>query len=317
MAGRAVRVGPVLLEDLSQGQVRRPAACRLVGQGRHAGRRGVRRVVEDDTREPGSARDGLRSQRVRRHCHDRRGGDHATLAAVGDGDPAKRDRCRRHFRRTGAVAVPRVQQLAAVAVVGVDQFQDRAVLDQNGLEQQQGLQHHVHAGPELCEVKVRVPLAVGHRGHDAFELQPLRGKAVAESLQTGVLQHALDLRPQHSGVAQGALGGQVEQGLVRNAAPQEKRQARRELEIVKLPGCLAGAGPLVKVEEARRRQSGRDSRLHAVGVGLSGFHPRSDVAGIALEEGVVNRPSKRPREEVAQGRFGHSAVGFRFRRRRE
>jgi len=114
-----------------------------------------------------------------------------------------------------------------------------------------------------------VPLAVGHRGHDAFELQPLRGKAVAETLQAGVRQHALDLRPQHSGVAQPALGGQVEQGLVRDTAPEEERQARRQLEIVKFPGRLACASPIVALQEARRRQSGRDRRLHALGIGLS------------------------------------------------
>jgi len=80
----------------------------------------------------------------------------------------------------------------------------------------------VHAGSVFCEVELRVAVAIRLRRNNPFELQPLSGKAVAESLQPPVAQHPIDLGRQHARLAQSSRRRNVEQRLVGNAAPQKK-----------------------------------------------------------------------------------------------
>jgi hypothetical protein len=85
--------------------------------------------------------------------------------------------------------IPCLETLATVTIVGVDEFKDGAILDKDGLEQKQRLNHHVHAGPILEVIETGVELFVGCGGDDAVELQPLRGEAIAEALRLWADQH--------------------------------------------------------------------------------------------------------------------------------
>ena len=61
--------------------------------------------------------------------------------------------------------------------------------------------------------------------------QPLAGEVVHERPRLRVRQHPPHLLLEHRRLAQLALRGERQQLVVRNAAPQEERQPRRQLEI--------------------------------------------------------------------------------------
>ena len=66
---------------------------------------------------------------------------------------------------------------------------------------------------------------------DVPQVQPLPGEVRDERFGSLVGQHALNLLLQHDRILQPAAFGEIEQLIVGNAAPQEKRQTRRELEV--------------------------------------------------------------------------------------
>ena len=77
------------------------------------------------------------------------------------------------------------------------------------------------------EQRFRARLVHGH----VADVQPLAGEVVHERLRALVREHPLHLLLQHRRVAERLLHGKRQQLVVRNAAPQEERQPRRQIEI--------------------------------------------------------------------------------------
>src|ERR1700733_13451368 len=73
-------------------------------------------------------------------------------------------------------------------------------------------------------------------GGDAADIQPLAGKILHQRLRTRIGDHAIYLLSQYFRLVQLFGRGEIDQLLVRNAAPQEERQARRQFEIADLVG---------------------------------------------------------------------------------
>src|SRR5262249_4729281 len=84
----------------------------------------------------------------------------------------------------------------------------------------------------LAEVLVEIwkRLGVGCHGSNVAKRQPLAEEVPDERCSTRVRQHASDLPLQDRGVAQPAARGNIEQFVVRDAAPEEKRQARGKIQ---------------------------------------------------------------------------------------
>src|SRR5262245_57407611 len=100
--------------------------------------------------------------------------------------------------------------------------------------------------------------AVGHDLVELRDVEPLERKVVDERLRALVGEHAVDLLSQHTGVAEALRFGKLEQLLIRHAAPEEERHARRELEIAQ----AADARPFARfraIDEVRAREHGRHS----------------------------------------------------------
>ena len=93
---------------------------------------------------------------------------------------------------------------------------------------------------------------------DVAQEQPLRREVVDERVGARVCEHARDLARQAARLRQLARGGDVEQLVVRHAAPEEVRQARRELHVADAqtvaPGC-APAGCARCEQELRARRA--------------------------------------------------------------
>ena len=89
-------------------------------------------------------------------------------------------------------------------------------------------------------------------GLDALQvpqLQPLAGEVGDQRLGARIGQHPAHLRRVHARVAQPALLRQAQQLVVRNAAPEEERQPRRQLQVAEPVG---GVRPRPAAGRARR-----------------------------------------------------------------
>ena len=58
---------------------------------------------------------------------------------------------------------------------------------------------------------------------------------------------------------------QIEQFLIRNASPEEKRQSRGELEIIDRFGPFAPTRSVIEIEKLRRGDRAGGDRLHRLG----------------------------------------------------
>ena len=86
---------------------------------------------------------------------------------------------------------------------------------------------------DLAQVVVEVgkEVLVRCRAADIADVQPLAGEVVDERVGTRIGEHAPDLTLQLLGPAQPSCGRGVQQVVVRDAAPEEERQPRRQLEV--------------------------------------------------------------------------------------
>ena len=157
----------------------------------------------------------------------------------------------------GDPVVPR-EPLVDEREVGVDQIQDAAILADDGLEQQFRL------APEgVAEVAVEL-LRCRRHVVELPQLQPLSGQIVDERRGRGIRQHAPRLLLEHRGIGEPALCRQPQQLLVRDAAPEEEGQPRRQLEIadpVDRAGAQARRRPLEPVDELRIDEHAREGVL--------------------------------------------------------
>src|SRR6185295_15703727 len=87
-------------------------------------------------------------------------------------------------------------------------------------------------------VEIGEEASVGAGRIEIAELEPLRGEARDERLGARVGQHAAGLPRQLPGLTEAAALREVEQLVVRDAAPEEKGQARGELEVAQAVGGL-------------------------------------------------------------------------------
>ncbi len=110
---------------------------------------------------------------------------------------------------------------------------------------------------------------------EVAQVQPLRREVVDERTRPGVREHAAHLPFEHERFVQLSGNRHVQQLIVRDAAPEEKGQARRELEIADAIWRI-GRNPwrigLDAKEEIRTHQHARHGHLDA------GFEPALDAA---------------------------------------
>ena len=96
------------------------------------------------------------------------------------------------------------------------------------------------------------------------DVQPLAGEVVDQRLRARVGQHPLHLPLQHVRVAQLPRDGQIQQLVVRDAAPEEEREARGQLQVgygVGRTGLDRGRLVLEPEQEARADQDAAHGQL--------------------------------------------------------
>jgi hypothetical protein len=135
--------------------------------------------------------------------------------------------------------VPR-QPFVEERVVGGEQIQDAAIGPQLVVHQQLGFPQE-RASQVLVELGEDV--RIGRPARDLAEAEPLAGEVLGERTRARVPQHPADLRFDHARIREPPALGQRQQLVVRDAAPEEKRQARREVEVAQPVGR---AGPKVR-----------------------------------------------------------------------
>ena len=74
-------------------------------------------------------------------------------------------------------------------------------------------------------------LVAGDDGLELAQEQPLPGDVVHQRLSARIGQHPARLLLEHRGIGEPAGAGQLQQLIVRNAAPEEEGKSRRQLEI--------------------------------------------------------------------------------------
>src|SRR5690606_7003934 len=152
-------------------------------------------------------------------------------------------------------------------------------------------------------VEGRVQLRVRVDGGEAAKTEPLEREVGDQGLRPGIGQHALDLSGVDLRVAEGALLRKLEQLVVRPAAPQEERQARRELDVVDridVPRLEIRARlRLDPIEELRAREDGHqpllDARLEPAGLAARAVKRQQ-----RLEVGVRDGPPECAARELRQ-----------------
>ena len=115
-------------------------------------------------------------------------------------------------------------------VVRREQLGDAAIRLQLIVEKQLRLSHECRS---QVVVEPREPrVRIGRQQPDVARLQPLAEEVVDQrSARARIGEHASHLLIEHAGLAQLARDREVEQLVVRNAAPQEERQTRGELDV--------------------------------------------------------------------------------------
>src|SRR5690606_22485155 len=143
-------------------------------------------------------------------------------------------------------------------VVGRQEIDDAAAAEQHAFDEEGKLLLHQLAGVEQ-PARMRELTAVGRDLVELRDPEPLEREAVDERLRARIGEHPLDLRREHAAIAELRLRREVEKLLVRQAAPQEERETRRELEVVERYDAVRPSrlGP---IQEVRAREN-RGERL--------------------------------------------------------
>ena len=212
-----------------------------------ARRRRRRGLPEQVVEDPLAALHGRRARRV--------GGDgqHAAVAQQAAAAARVAGEHRAHERVAVALVGQPVELREArvdEGVVGVQQPPHVLAFGQHRPEQQLGLARH--RGPQV--VGERVARRIGPRRRERAQLQPLPGEVRREPLGAPILQHAVDLAFERSGIDEPALARRVQQRFVGRARPQEIGEPGRERRCIE----LALVGRLDTEEEPRRRERRRE-----------------------------------------------------------
>ena len=291
MARGAARVGAMRFHA-------RPQRCRRLALdlrqiGFDTGRRVGRTDVEERFEEPLAPLDRRRAGHVRR--------DRQQRALAEQPAPHVELRSQRHAAELRSVNVgdPVVlrEPLIDEGVIGREQVQDAAVFVNDAAEEQLDLAPESFA---QRAIEVRKQVHDGLAGLHAANVQPLPREVFDERVRARVGDHPLDLLLEHLGVVQTTLRGKLDQLLVRDAAPEEEREARGELQIadpVRRPRRRPGRLDLRSIDELRIREDalhhGLDAVIEAAAFFTSGLeeaHHRLDVGiGRGAAEGFARQ----------------------------
>ena len=146
------------------------------------------------------------------------------------------------------------QMAGADGVLGVDQIQNRHVAQQQLAEEIDGLEADVTA-----QIRVLGPSGISH-GVGRFvaaqvsRVEPLLDEALGENERPVVTNHTAYEFAQYLGVVQLAVGGQVEQQLIRHAAPEKVGKPRGQSKLIEGALRRGGVGWLGAKQEQRRHQ---------------------------------------------------------------
>ena len=210
--------------------------------------------------------------------------------------------------------VPR-QSLVDERVVGAQEIHHAAILAKLVLDEQFRLTLERRA---KVLVELRKQLDVGPHVPDVAQLQPLIHEVVDEHRRTWVGDHPPHLLVQHGRVRQLPTGGHVEKLVIGDAAPQEERQPRRELDVGEaMDGCTRGVDriTLYTEEEIRADEQTHEGDLDAgfevtlVTPAPVELHERIDVFG---RGGAPIRAAGERREN--RPRAGFVVIGRRLTR---
>ena len=113
-------------------------------------------------------------------------------------------------------------------VVRSKQIHDAAILVDNALEEQLRL---TTEGLAQIVVEVRKNHGDGLLTLQTAQVQPLTSEVIDQRVRPWIDQHPANLRLQHRRVAQLALARQIDQLIVRYAAPEEKREPRSQFDV--------------------------------------------------------------------------------------
>jgi len=126
-------------------------------------------------------------------------------------------------------AIERGQPVVQETVVGIHQIGDGPVLAHHRAQEQLGL-----GGEGFAQrgIELRIRLGIGCGLVQLAQVQPLHGEIVDQRVRPRIGQQALHFTIQHLGLVQLVLRRQVQQPVIRDRAPQEEGQPRREIEII-------------------------------------------------------------------------------------
>ena len=137
----------------------------------------------------------------------------------------------------GNAVVPR-QTFVDERVVGVQQIDDAAVLADGARDEQLGF---ALEGLQQAQVVVRIEIRIDDYLVDAPQIQPLRREIVDQRVgRARVGQHPAHFLLEHRTDRKLSALRQPEQPIVRDAAPQEERQPRSQVEIAE-DSCRCGS----------------------------------------------------------------------------
>ena len=156
------------------------------------------------------------------------------------------------------------QPLVDERVVRVHQVEHVAIFAHDAVEQQ--LRLALEGLPQVV-VEVGIHEHVGIPVSQLAQEQPLSREIADQRPRARILQHPPDLLLEHRGILELALLGGLQELLVGNAAPQEERQARRQLEVADAIRGARGNVRRIALEpehEVRVRQNPAQRHLDAL-----------------------------------------------------
>ena len=303
MAGGADRVGAVDLDRLPRGEL--PARLDDL-QVRDVRRRRRRRRGQDVFQDPLAA------------FHDRGAvvvGRHRQYAGLAQQAAATQLRVEVHPAHRRAVharyAVVLGQPLVDERIVGVEEGQDAAVLAEHRHDEHVGLVQH-----RLAEPLVEIPehKAVRMLLLEVANIEPLSGEIVRQGLRLGIGEHPRDLTVEDHRVVKPAFFCNIEEVVVRDAAPEEERQPRGEFEVADRMDRAGRTlrGFFMHEQEVRGHQDGLQRRADsglksAAGATLPGVDPHERREVRLGHRTAVGLAGQLGQDEARAGVFGKRA----------
>src|SRR5205807_10130719 len=141
---------------------------------------------------------------------------------VTDGNSA--EAVTKHIRN---LVMPR-QPFIDECVVGIEKIQNAPILPEHAGEEEFRFLLH---GLTQIFIEIRKFRGVGQNRLEVAQIKPLTGKVLHQSVRARIRKQPPNLLFKNGGIFQSALLGCIEERVIGNAAPQEKRQTRSELNV--------------------------------------------------------------------------------------